>query len=53
MIRNSGEEYHDHRVSEDPADRETLRRLITAMGSPVRALLREKALRRLRLMIRP
>jgi arsenate reductase len=42
MIRNSGEEPTIIEYLKTPPDRETLRRLIAAMGIPVRALLREK-----------
>jgi arsenate reductase len=42
MIRNSGEEPTIIEYLKTPPDRETLRRLIAAMGLPVRALLREK-----------
>lgn len=42
MIRNSGEQPTVIEYLKTPPDRETLHRLITAMGIPVRALLREK-----------
>lgn len=42
LIRNSGEEPTIIEYLKTPPDRETLRRLIAAMGIPVRALLREK-----------
>lgn len=42
LIRNSGEEPRIIEYLKTPPDRETLRRLIAAMGIPVRALLREK-----------
>lgn len=42
LIRNSGEEPAIIEYLKTPPDRETLRRLIAAMGIPVRALLREK-----------
>jgi arsenate reductase len=42
MIRNSGEEPTIIEYLKTPPDRETLRRLIAAMGIPVRALLRQK-----------
>lgn len=42
MIRNSGEEPTIIEYLKTPPDRETLRRLIAAMGIPVHALLRKK-----------
>jgi arsenate reductase len=42
MIRNSGEEPTVIEYLKTPPDRETLQRLIAAMGIPVRAVLREK-----------
>ena len=42
LIRNSGEEPVVIEYLKTPPDRETLQRLIAAMGVPVRALLREK-----------
>lgn len=42
MIRNSGEQPTVIEYLKTPPDRETLHRLIAAMGIPVRALLREK-----------
>lgn len=42
MIRNSGEEPTIIEYLKTPPDRETLHRLVAAMGIPVRALLREK-----------
>src|SRR5256885_674340 len=42
LIRNSGEEPTVIEYLKTPPDRETLQRLITDMGVPVRAVLREK-----------
>lgn len=42
LIRNSGEEPTVIEYLKTPPDRETLKALITAMGVPVRAVLREK-----------
>ncbi len=42
MIRNSGEQPTVIEYLKTPPDRETLHRLIAAMGIPVRALLRER-----------
>lgn len=42
LIRNSGEEPVVIEYLKTPPDRETLQRLIAAMGVPVRAVLREK-----------
>lgn len=42
MIRNSGEEPTVIEYLKTPPDRDTLKRLISAMGVPVRAVLREK-----------
>ena len=42
LIRNSGEEPNVIEYLKTPPDRETLQRLITDMGVPVRAVLREK-----------
>ena len=41
-IRNSGEEPNVIEYLKTPPDRETLQRLITDMGAPMRAVLREK-----------
>ena len=42
LIRNSGEEPNVIEYLKTPPDRETLQRLITDMGAPMRAVLREK-----------
>ena len=42
LIRNSGEEPAVIEYLKTPPDRETLQRLITDMGAPMRAVLREK-----------
>ncbi|OZI49636.1 arsenate reductase (glutaredoxin) [Bordetella genomosp. 4] len=42
LIRNSGEEPHVIEYLKTPPDRETLKTLISAMGNPVRDLLRQK-----------
>ena len=42
LIRNSGEEPNVIEYLKTPPDRETLQRLITDMGVPMRAVLREK-----------
>ncbi|CAM3981418.1 Arsenate reductase [Bordetella tumbae] len=42
LIRNSGEEPHVIEYLKTPPDRETLRALIAAMGTPVRDVLRQK-----------
>ena len=42
LIRNNGEEPNVIEYLKTPPDRETLQRLITDMGAPMRAVLREK-----------
>ena len=42
LIHNSGEEPNVIEYLKTPPDRETLQRLITDMGAPMRAVLREK-----------